>query len=110
MTGYGRTEGGKTESCFTIEVRSLNNRYLDIQIKTSRELAPFEARMKKIVQDRCLRGRFEIYISRINKNEKTGKLSIDDRLAGQYVNILKDLKLRFGLGGEVDFWIDCRFS
>jgi uncharacterized protein (TIGR00255 family) len=102
MTGYGRTEAGKIENRFTLEVRSLNNRYLDIQIKISRDLAPLEPRVKKVVQDRCLRGRFGIYISRINKNEKTGKLSIDGKLAGQYIDILKDLKMRFGLTGDVD--------
>lgn len=102
MTGYGRTGAGKTEGRFTIEVRSLNNRYLDIQIKISRDLAPLEPRIKKVVQDHCLRGRFEVYISRTNKSERTGKLEIDEKLAGQYVDILNNLKTRFGLSGDVD--------
>jgi uncharacterized protein (TIGR00255 family) len=102
MTGYGRAEVENAGHRFTIEARSLNNRYLDIQIKTPRDLAPLEPRIKKIVQDRCLRGRFEIYVSRTNRSERAGRLRIDEDLAGQYVDVLNGLKTRFGLSGDVD--------
>lgn len=102
MTGYGRSEAGEAGNRFVLEIRSLNNRYLDIQVKTPRGLAFLEPRVKKTVQDRFSRGRFDVSITRAEDRGQTGRLTVDEELAGQYVGILKDLKKRFGLAGEVD--------
>jgi uncharacterized protein (TIGR00255 family) len=102
MTGYGRKELGNAAIHFTIEIRSLNNRYLDIQMKSPRALASLESRIKKAVQDRFSRGRFDIFISRNGDQEQAGKLTVNDDLAGQYIQTLRDLKTRYGLSGEVE--------
>lgn len=102
MTGYGRTEAGEGDSRFSIEIRSLNNRYLDLQVKTPRGLAVLEPRVKKTVQDRFSRGRFDVAITRNGEQGKTGRLMMDEDLAEQYIGILRGLKTRFGLAGEVD--------
>jgi uncharacterized protein (TIGR00255 family) len=102
MTGYGRTEAGEAGNRFLIEIRSLNNRYLDIQIKTPRSLSAMEPRVKKAIQDRFSRGRFEVYIARNNDHEKSGRLAVDEKLAAQYIGILRDLKTRFDLKGDAD--------
>jgi uncharacterized protein (TIGR00255 family) len=102
MTGYGRKEVGEADVHFTVEIRSLNNRYLDIQVKSPRSLAVMESRVKKTVQERFSRGRFDIFISRNGEQEKAGRLIVNDALAGQYIGVLRDLKARFGLGGDVE--------
>lgn len=102
MTGYGRTEAGDADSHFSIEIRSLNNRYLDVQVKISRGLAVLESRVKKTVQERFSRGRFDVSIVRNNERERGGRLVANDALAAQYIGVLKDLKARFGLSGDVD--------
>jgi uncharacterized protein (TIGR00255 family) len=101
MTGYGRKE--VTGAVYgSIEVRSVNNRYLDIQVKTPRSLAALEPRVKKTIQDRFSRGRFDVFITRNGEQERIGKLTHDEALAAQYIGILRDLKARFNLSGEVD--------
>jgi uncharacterized protein (TIGR00255 family) len=101
MTGYGRKEvTGAVHG--SIEVRSVNNRYLDIQVKTPRSLAALEPRVKKTIQDRFSRGRFDVFITRNGEQERIGKLTHDEALAAQYIGILRDLKARFNLSGEVD--------
>ncbi len=102
MTGYGRTEAGDAGNYFSIEIRSLNNRYLDVQVKIPRGLAGLESRVKKNVQERFFRGRFDVSIARNNENERGGKLAMNETLAAQYIGILKDLKARFALSGDVD--------
>ena len=102
MTGYGRTEAGDAGSRFSLELRSLNNRYLDIQIKLPRRLAVLESRVKKSVQERFSRGRFDVSITRNSEHESGGGLVVDETLAARYVGILRDLKTRFGLSGDVD--------
>lgn len=101
MTGYGRGEVRAGGSLFTIEVRSVNNRYLDIQIKTPRSLAPLEPRFRKAVQDRFSRGRFDLFVTRNGGEEKPGRLSLNMERAEQYVGLLRELKERLGLHGEI---------
>jgi uncharacterized protein (TIGR00255 family) len=102
MTGYGRKEFGGADVHYTVEIRSLNNRFLDIQVKSPRSLAMLEPRVKKTVQERFSRGRFEIFIARNGDQEKSGKLVVNEALAGQYIGLLRELKARFGLSGDVD--------
>jgi uncharacterized protein (TIGR00255 family) len=102
MTGYGRGEARSASSSFTIEIRSVNNRYIDIQVKTPRGLAALEPRIKKTVQERCFRGRFDVFITRNGGDEKTGGYSLDAEKAEQYIGILRDLKDRFSLPGDID--------
>jgi uncharacterized protein (TIGR00255 family) len=102
MTGYGRNGGGGEGDRFSIEVRSLNNRYLDVQVKMPRGLAMLEPRVKKSVQERFSRGRFDVFIARDNGQERNVKPVLDEALAGQYIGLLRELKERFGLSGDVD--------
>ena len=102
MTGYGRKEASGDAGQFTIEIRSVNNRYIDVQVKVPRGLSLLELRVKKIVQERCSRGRFDVLITRNGDREKTARLVVDDVLAAQYVGLLRDLKTRYGLAGDVD--------
>ena len=102
MTGYGRKEAGGDAGHFSIEIRSVNNRYIDVQVKVPRGLSLLELRVKKAVQERCSRGRFDVLITRNSDREKPTRLVVDDALAAQYVGLLRDLKTRYGLAGEPD--------
>jgi len=102
MTGFGRRETGDDAAHLVIEVRSLNNRYLDIQVKMPRGLAMLEPRVKKAVQDRFSRGRFDVLITRNGEREKSTRLVVNEELAGQYVAALRDLKSRYGLNGDIE--------
>jgi uncharacterized protein (TIGR00255 family) len=102
MTGYGRKEVRSSGSSFTIEIRSVNNRYIDIQVKTPRGLAALEPRIKKAVQERCSRGRFDVFITRNGGEERTGRIALDAEKAEQYIAILRELKDRFSLSGDID--------
>lgn len=103
MTGYARKEAGEAGTTgFTVEIRSLNNRYLDIQVKIPRSFASLESRVKRVVQEHVSRGRLEVFITKKSDGEHTENLSIQELVAEQYVRLLKDMKQRFGLSGEVD--------
>ncbi len=102
MTGYGRQEVAGATAHLTIEVRSVNNRFLDIQVKTPRALAVLEQRVKKAIQARFSRGRFDVFITRNGEQEKAVRPVLDEILADQYIGVLRCLKARFGLAGEVD--------
>ncbi len=102
MTGYGRKETGGEIGRFTIEIRSVNNRYIDIQVKMPKNLAVMEPRVRKALMERFSRGRFEVFITRNGDDGKPTRFTPDYGLADQYVTILRELKTRFDLPGEVD--------
>ncbi len=102
MTGYGRAESGGAEGDFVIEMRSVNNRYLDVQVKLPRSIAALESRVRKAVQDRLSRGRIDVFINRGGRETVPFRLAVDHRVAGQYLDLLRDLKDRFDLHGEID--------
>lgn len=102
MTGYGRSDATGKEGSFTVEIRSVNNRYIDIQVKTPRSLAGLEPRIKKALQDHFSRGRFDVFITRNGEGERAMRLAVNESLAAQYIEIVNDLKKRFDLAGNVD--------
>jgi uncharacterized protein (TIGR00255 family) len=102
MTGFGRGDAEGAVGRFSVEMRSVNNRYLDVQIKLPRSLAVLEPRIRKEVQDRFSRGRIDVFISRSGGDAPPVRLRPDHEIAGQYVAALQELKARHGLAGEVD--------
>jgi uncharacterized protein (TIGR00255 family) len=102
MTGYGRKEILAASVLLTIEIRSVNNRFIDVQVKAPRSFTALEPRIKKAVQERCSRGRFDVFISRNGEREGTARVIVDERLLEQYIAAMRGVKDRFGLGGEID--------
>ncbi len=102
MTGYGRSDPAGQQGGFFIEIRSVNNRYLDIQVKTPRSLAGLEPRIRKTVQDHFSRGRFDVFITRNGEAERPARLAVNESLASQYIEIVTALKHKFDLSGTVD--------
>ena len=102
MTGYGRGEAVNERSVFVVEMRSVNNRYLDIQVKSPRIPGMLEPRIKKNVQSAFSRGRIDVFVSRAGVETSPVRISADFSAAEQYVAILKELKSRFSLPGDID--------
>ena len=102
MTGYGRNEVSGGGGRFTVELRSVNNRYIDVQVKMPRGLMALETRIKKAVQQRFSRGRFDLYITRNGNGEKSDRIALNEEIAEQYIGLLRELKTRFSLPGEID--------
>lgn len=102
MTGFGRAEVISAGIRVTIEIRSVNNRFIDVQVKAPRTFVQLEPRVRKTVQDRCARGRIDVFINRNGERDMPGRLVADEALVSQYISVMKNLKERFGLSGEVD--------
>jgi len=102
MTGYGRGEVASENAAFIVEMRSVNNRFLDIQVKTPRNLGMLEPRIKKTVQTSFGRGRIDVFVNRTGKEASPMRIAADFALAEQYLGILTEMKQRFSLPGDVD--------
>ncbi len=95
MTGYGKgeyIEGGIELTC---EIKTVNNRYLDVAIKAPRIFASLEEPIRAIVRKKLTRGHADVFISLKDKRERPTSLSVDISLANAYVAAAKALKEAF---------------
>jgi uncharacterized protein (TIGR00255 family) len=95
MTGFGSAEGND----FTVEIRSLNHRYMDISIKMPPYMAQYEIPLRNILKGKFQRGKFDVSVS-IN-SDKAPQLKINRNLAGSIYAALLDLQKQLSLPGTI---------
>lgn len=102
MTGYGREVIHKdTSTTVSVEIRSVNHRYLDISIKAPRSLLFLEDQIKRMIQQRFKRGRIEIYINIEGEEFVSRTLTTDWRLLDQYIDTMQQIKKTYDLFGDI---------
>ncbi|NLI15163.1 MAG: YicC family protein [candidate division Zixibacteria bacterium] len=101
MTGFGRAEKTENDIKLTVEVSSVNNRFLEFQIRLPKNLAELEPRIKRLLSARLNRGKIYLNLTYDNDNSGDGPLRLDMKKADFYYSFLKDLKTRYNLGGEI---------
>jgi uncharacterized protein (TIGR00255 family) len=101
MTGFGRAEGETALGRVIVEIRSINHRFCDINVKLPKRLFPFETRMKEMIRSEVSRGRIDGTIKLDASGEGAVQLSVDLSLAQQYYQALRTLKEKLGLQDEI---------
>ncbi len=86
MTGFGRGEAEVGSHCFTVELKSVNHRYLDMNIRTPRFLMFLEDFVRAEVKRRLARGRIDIFINYKDTSGSLGEMQVNVEAAKQYVN------------------------
>lgn len=95
MTGYGKgvyKEGGVE---LTVEIKTVNNRYLDISVKSPKIFLAYEEAIRSQVRERLTRGHADIFIGFVDKREKPKELYVDENAAKSYVAAARRLKSLF---------------
>ncbi|HEY8394169.1 MAG TPA: YicC/YloC family endoribonuclease [Thermaerobacter sp.] len=102
MTGFGRGSAQSETHRFTVEIRSLNHRFLDISVRLPREYSAFEDRIRRAVAQAIERGRIDLAV-RVDRLTSTVKaVHVDTRLAHAYHEALKELRKSLRLHGTID--------
>ena len=104
MTGFSRYENQNEDLTCKVEIRSVNNRFIDINTRLPKTLAPLELPLKKIVKAKCARGSFDITIM-IEKNGDTEtnlEVTPNLPLATEYLNAFKKIQDGLRLKGAID--------
>jgi uncharacterized protein (TIGR00255 family) len=102
MTGFGRRQASWQDGSVTVELRSVNHRFLEIACRLPKSLSHLEDSFKKAVQQRCIRGRIDITVSIQSGKGRAGSVSLDQPLAKQYHQALRTLKQSLKLSGSID--------
>jgi uncharacterized protein (TIGR00255 family) len=100
MTGFGAAEGTVGSARVTVELRSVNHRFFNATIKLPAELSRWEGEVREALRKRLSRGHITLN-ARVDRGV-AGPPLIDEERFGAYVGMLRDLKDRFGLAGDVD--------
>ena len=100
MTGFGRANVTGAAFNVAVEIKTVNNRYLDVHLRMSQELAPLEMNVRKLISTRLSRGRVDLSISL----ERTGSspYEINRNLIAGYIGALREIQSEFNLAGDVD--------
>ena len=101
MTGYGRSELQNESFRIAVEIKSVNNRYLDINIKMPRILNPLEAQIRKELKKFMQRGKVDVFISYQDLTESNMEVKYNARIAQEYWEHLNRMAEDFGIENDV---------
>lgn len=101
MTGFGRYEYADTSRKITVEVKSVNHRYLDVNIKMPKKLNFFESAIRTLLKEYIERGKVDIYITYEDFTENNLSLQYNKALAGEYLKYLNQMAEEFGLENDI---------
>ena len=101
MTGFGRGEVSRDGKEFTVEIKTVNHRYLDIFIKMPRQISFLEDRVRELVSKAISRGKIDVYITYANYGDDSRQVTIDEQLAKAYISALEELRDRFSLADDI---------
>jgi uncharacterized protein (TIGR00255 family) len=102
MTGYGEASQQVRGTKISIQVRSLNHRHLDLQVRVPREYLGFEEEIRKQLRERITRGRVDLFVNRFAAKGTERTLELDEALLRQYLGSIKAAKKKFRLAGDLD--------
>ena len=101
MTGFGRGERSSDGVRVTVELRSVNHRFLDVQVKAPRALLSLEPHIVGAVRDRLERGRVDVYIRREALSGGGGQARVDAALAGSILAAARAAAVDLGITGDL---------
>ncbi len=101
MTGFGRSEIAKGERKITVEMKSVNHRYLDVNIKMPKKLNFFEAAIRNELKNYIQRGKVDIFITYEDLTESNVCLKYNRELAAEYMRYLAQMAEDFALDNDI---------
>lgn len=101
MTGFGRSEINENNKKISIELKSVNHRYLDVNIRMPKKLNYFEAAMRAVLKKYAARGKVDIFVTYEDLSENTVSLKYNEDLAKEYLNYFDKMQKSFSLRNDV---------
>ena len=91
MTGFGRSEIANERQKITVEMKAVNHRYCDLNIKMPKKLSIFEAAIRNLLKKYIQRGKVDVFITYEDYTENHMVLRYNEELAAQYVSVLNKM-------------------
>lgn len=101
MTGFGRCEVMEGDRRFTVEMKGVNHRYLDTNIRMPKKLNFFETSIRSLLKKSVQRGKVDIFITYEDLTESQMTLKYNETLAGEYLSYFKRMAEAFSLENDI---------
>ena len=109
MTGFGRCEVTEGQRKYTVELKSVNNRYLDLGLKMPKKFNAFEAAIRSELKNYMKRGKVDVFISYEDFSESDSRVKYNKAIAEEYFKYLNEMSSDFGLDNDVRISVLSRF-
>lgn len=109
MTGFGRGTFSENGKEFTVEIKSVNHRYVDFYIRMPRQISFFEDRIREVVSKSVSRGKVDIFVSFEDRSEDSKVVTLDEALAGAYIQAANKIKEKYNIQDEISLSLITRF-
>ena len=101
MTGFGRCEVSEGDRKFTVEMKGVNHRYLDANIRMPKKLNFFDSAIRTVLKQYVTRGKVDIFITYEDLTENQVALKYNESLAKEYLDAFKKMEETFGLENDI---------
>lgn len=101
MTGYGRAVETHNGREFTVELRSVNNRYLDCSVRLPRMLTFAEESVKQAVKASVSRGKVDVFISLTSEGGEEAQITLNRSVLEGYLNAMKQMVAEYGITDDI---------
>ena len=110
MTSFGRAQSEEAKDiCFSIEMRSVNHRYLDLNIRMPKMMIALEEKIRNIISKRLKRGKVDVFINYKNYESGNGKAILNMELAKDYYECLKAINSELDVTNDISVTKIARF-
>lgn len=109
MTGFGRCEITEDNRKILVEVKSVNHRYLDVNMKMPKKLGMFESAIRGLLKEYIQRGKVDLFITYEDFNEENFSLTYNESLAAEYVGYCRQMAEKFGIANDLSVSSLARF-
>lgn len=101
MTGFGRGEAGDEIRKIIVEIKSVNHRYLDLNVKLPRKLNAYEVEIRNVIKSRIIRGKVDVFITLEEIKEASDVLHYNTHVADMYMENLRKMSQDYGIPFDV---------
>lgn len=101
MTGYGRGKYEIDSREYTVEIKSVNNRFCDISVKLPKNISYLEDKIKKEITSKVSRGKIDVFITFYNNSTKGKKIKFNRKLASMYIAELRELAKENSINSDI---------
>lgn len=102
MTGFSRIKSVENKREYQVEIKSVNHKYSDIGIKSSKQLSYLEDEIKKVIASKIKRGKIDVYLTLEDYNSDEKNISINTEVASVYIKKLKQLAIEQNISENIN--------
>ena len=101
MTGFGRCEVTENDRKFTVEMKAVNHRYLEVNMKLPKKVSVFESSIRNVMKQYIQRGKVDVFVTYEDYSTRQENVRYNSSIAHEYMGYLKQMSEEFGMDNDV---------